>query len=87
MNQDISTIDLDERDFHSRETPGKGTLLSSDEIQLFLNMAGSIKNPKDRDFIEKLAKKEFITAQERKEMDSIFLNAMSRIKQESSFSA
>ncbi|QEN09008.1 hypothetical protein EXM22_13795 [Oceanispirochaeta crateris] len=87
MNQDTMTKYSYEKEFYVKETPGKSFLLSSDDIQLILNMAESLKDPTDRKFIKKLAKKEYITNEEKKEMDRIFIEAISKIRSNPSVSA
>ena len=87
MNHETKIIDPDMKDFSTHDKSGKGLLLSSDDIQLIRNMAGSLESLKDRDYIEKLAKKEFITEKEKKEMDHIFMSAISRLKKGSTATA
>lgn len=72
--------------FSNQDNPGTGFLLSIDEVELMKNMAKSLKFPEDRDFLNRIANKEFITADEKVHMQQIFTKVTKRIKEEVSLS-
>jgi hypothetical protein len=85
MNTESSIISM-EFNFSNQDKAGTGYLLSMDEVELVKNMARSLKSPEDRDFLNKIADKEFITAEEKNQMQQIFNKAAKRIKKEASLS-
>ena len=59
-----------------------GFLLSSDEIQLILNIASSLDCPSDAAFLITIAEKEFITSGEKDRMNRIFFHAAGSLRKE-----
>lgn len=85
MNTESSIFSM-ELNFSNQNKAGTGYLLSMDEVELVKNMGRSLKNPEDRDFLYKIADKEFITTEEKNQMHQIFTKAADRIKKEASLS-
>lgn len=85
MNTESSIISM-ELNFTNQNKAGTGYLLSMDEVELIKNMARSLNSSEDRDFLYKITEKEFITTEEKNQMQQIFTKAAKRIKDEASLS-
>ncbi|MDC7235179.1 MAG: hypothetical protein PQJ58_18240 [Spirochaetales bacterium] len=65
---------------------GDGFLLSTDELELVKNIALSLESEEEIVFLNKVAEKEYVTAEDKEKMMTIFAKATGKIREEASLS-